>query len=179
MDSELADGGSGGVSLSESFQDGRDGGTTENAARPLRYEELFERVCPDYMAIGMSYDEFWNGDNEMPRMFRDAYKKREKHDRDRSNMDAWLHGVYVCRAIASCFGGKKSRSKYPDEPIKLEKDAEQPKQLSSGGQKQAEPSNRKAKQLMEAWMVNFNMKFEEKQKEKSAKTAGREVSENG
>lgn len=179
MDSELADGGSGDVSLSESFQDGRDGGTTENAARPLRYEELFERVCPDYMAMGMSYDEFWNGDNELPRMFREAYKKRAKHDRDRSNMDAWLHGVYVCRAIAACFGGKKNRSKYPDEPIALETDEPEAKQAPKHEPKKEPPASTKARQLMEVWAVNFNQRFDEKKKDASTKTVGEEVSKNG
>lgn len=58
--------------------------------------ELFEQQCPYYMAIGMTYNEFW---------FDHAYKAkyyRQAHDLrlEQKNMELWLQGYYVYTAIA-------------------------------------------------------------------------------
>ena len=47
------------------------------------------------MSIGMSYDEFWNGDVSMVKAYRKAYELREK----RRNQELWLQGMYVYEAL--------------------------------------------------------------------------------
>lgn len=174
MDSELADRGRGRISLSESFNTkGRDGGSN-NAARPLFYTELFESVCPEYMAMGMTYDQFWNGDNDAPRMCRKAYKRI----RERADEDAWLHGLYVQQAIEACFSGKKNPFKYPDKPMSIDAKQEEEKRKDLTEQNKREQSTNKAKALMEIWAVNFNQKFEEKKNEHGDNLDGKEVIDN-
>lgn len=168
MDSELA-GGRGKLSLSESFNIGRDGGSN-NAARPLFYTELLESVCPDYIAMGMSYDEFWNGPNDAPRMYMKAHVKK----REMANEEAWMHGLYVQNAIAACFSGKKNPFKYPEKPFGFNSEQKEKTEAISEDDKH-EQADSKAKQLMEIWAINFNQKFEERQRKKSD---GKEVSEN-
>ena len=80
--------------------------------------EIFERDCPYYMAIGMTYDQYWYGDVHMARAFYEADRIRQK----RMNDEAWLYGAYVCRAIEStiCNAFRKKGSQpvsYPKEPI--------------------------------------------------------------
>lgn len=62
---------------------------------PLSDSELLQRLCPDYLAMGMSLDEYWNGDAELPRYYREAHRLK----RQQANTDAWLHGFYVYQAL--------------------------------------------------------------------------------
>lgn len=50
-----------------------------------------------YLAIGMSYDQFWRGDPELVIYYRKADELRQK----RANQEAWLNGLYVYDALAT------------------------------------------------------------------------------
>lgn len=87
--------------------------------------EIFERDCPYYMALGMTYDEYWHGDVHMARAFYKADRLRQK----RMNDEAWLYGAYVGKAIEAtiCNAFRKSGSppaEYPKEPIWVEEPEE-------------------------------------------------------
>jgi hypothetical protein len=47
------------------------------------------------MSIGMSYDDFWNGDVAMVKAYRVAYELQEK----RRNQELWLQGMYFYEAL--------------------------------------------------------------------------------
>ena len=66
---------------------------------PFLYTEIFERECPYYMAIGMTYEEYWNGDNCLPKYYRKAEEERLK----KTNFNAWLQGFYVYEALLDVF----------------------------------------------------------------------------
>ena len=59
------------------------------------YGKIFEQLCPYYMSIGMSYDEFWNQDVWLVKTYLKAYELREK----RRNQELWLQGMYVYEAL--------------------------------------------------------------------------------
>lgn len=59
------------------------------------FGEVFEQLCPYYMSIGMSYDEFWNRDVNMVKAYRKAYELREK----RRNQEFWMQGMYFYEAL--------------------------------------------------------------------------------
>lgn len=152
MDSELGDRG---LNPSESDDSiiGRDGGE-RNAARPLSYTEQFEKVCPYYMAMGMSYEMFWNGDVNAVKMYRKAFAIRQTLQ----HQEAWEHGMYVYEALCDvapilrAFSKARKPRPYPEKPY----EAEKPKrELKSEEQQQDE----KAKSMMEAWMIGFNKQF--------------------
>ena len=87
------------------------------------YTEIFEQLCPYYMSIGMSYDDFWSGDVSMVKAYRKAYELREK----RRNQELWLQGCYVYEALCDAsplfrFTMKKGAIKpepYPKEPYPI------------------------------------------------------------
>ena len=59
------------------------------------YSEVFEQLCPYYMSIGMSYDEFWDGDVFRVKAYRKAHELRDK----RRNQELWLQGMYFYEAL--------------------------------------------------------------------------------
>ena len=84
---------------------------------------MFEEHCPYYLAMGMSYSDYWDGDASMTRYYRKAHdaKRREK------NFFAWLQGLYVYHAVLDASPalnpfGNGEVFPYRDEPIPLEYD---------------------------------------------------------
>ena len=79
------------------------------------YTEVFEEIFPYYLAIGMTYEQFWCDTPELVIFYRkaDAIRKR------RVNEELWLAGSYTSEAIASTVGNmfsKGSKYEYPSEP---------------------------------------------------------------
>lgn len=79
-------------------------------------------MFPYYLAIGMPYEVFWNGDPRLVKAYREAHELRNIQ----KNQECWVQGVYVFRAVKSVVealsygmsGGKGSKpSNYPEEPI--------------------------------------------------------------
>lgn len=162
---------------------GRDGGSN-NAARPLPFTDLFERVCPYYMAMGMSYDEFWNGDITAVKAYREAYKIRLDND----NTKMWMQGMYVYSAISSMvpvlrpFSKSRKPMDYLQEPFDFYGRKEEAERLRRGKtekRSKEEVSDAKARTWLEMLVIDWNKKFEERQQEMAQKSNGEEVSENG
>jgi hypothetical protein len=70
------------------------------------------------MAMGMTYEQFWDGDVWMVKAFRqaDAIRRRRK------NEELWLEGVYMAEALSATVGNmfsKGNKHKYPSEPIPI------------------------------------------------------------
>lgn len=81
------------------------------------YTDYFDRLCPYYMSIGMSYAEFWDDDVCKVKAYREAQILRDK----RQNEMLWVHGIYMRDALMSTVGnmlaGKKgNKFEYPSEP---------------------------------------------------------------
>lgn len=81
---------------------------------------MFKALCPVYMAMGMTYDEYWRGPNDMPRMVKHAYDLKRKDQ----NYWLWLEGLYVYKAIGSFAPFLKAFSTsqpeaYLDRPIAI------------------------------------------------------------
>ena len=79
--------------------------------------ELFDKAFPEYLAMGMTYRQFWDEDCRLVVPYRQAYKIRQEE----INRTAWLNGLYIQRAVASVLSKK---AKYPKKPFGKE-DADQ------------------------------------------------------
>ena len=99
-------------------------------APSLTFTELFEKLCPMYMAMGMSYAEFYDGDPTLVISYREAYLQL----RWQQNHDLWLQGRYIYDALCAVYpwfrlsfkGGEIKAEPYVEEPYPLtEKDAEE------------------------------------------------------
>lgn len=107
--------------------DGSDGG---NAVTPISLAEMFTELCPAYMAMGMSYDEFWHRNTKAHKAYRDAWERRRQY----RNWEMWWQGGYIYEALLkvapvmrAAFGkGKVEAEKYSEEPYPMSrKEAEE------------------------------------------------------
>ena len=121
---------------------------------PFAYTNQFNEVFPYYLAIGMTYEQFWEQDCELVKYYRKAMRIRQ----ELSNQQAWLQGLYVYEAIADltpilhAFAKKGSRPKpYPTKPFDLSGTKEK--------KERAEKADAKAYAYMQAFMSSVNRKF--------------------
>lgn len=63
----------------------------------LSYSEVFVRQFPFYLALGMTYDQYWNEDCTLVKAYREAYEMR----REERNHDLWLQGLYIYNALCA------------------------------------------------------------------------------
>ena len=90
--------------------------------------DTFYEVLPTYMAMGMTPEEFWNGDPYLTVIYRRAWelKKEQKND------EMWWQGFYIYEAIA-VVAKNLTRKKgertvnYPEKPHELTPQTEERK----------------------------------------------------
>lgn len=63
------------------------------------YGDLFDELLPQYMAIGMTYEQFWHGESGIRRAFRKAYQIRMENEMRISDRNAWNMGHYIREAL--------------------------------------------------------------------------------
>ena len=79
------------------------------------------------MMMGMTYEQFWDGDVEMAPAFRKAHELRQ----EQANYDAWLRGLYTYEAIVDCVPVLRALSKakrpapYPTKPYELQREIDE------------------------------------------------------
>lgn len=61
------------------------------------FSDYADRLCPIYMAMGVSYNEFWNGDYSQFKY----YWEKENILNEKKNAELWLLGNYVYDAICA------------------------------------------------------------------------------
>ena len=83
------------------------------------------KLCPSYMAMGMTYDEFWNRNTKVHKAFREAFEIRSQH----AEWERHRQGAYFLNALQVALQGfnkdKSKKIRYPERPWPLtEKEAE-------------------------------------------------------
>lgn len=80
------------------------------------YSQIFEECFPFYLSIGMTSTEYWEGDNDLPKAYRKAFKLRQEN----KNYEAWLNGMYVYDAVVSAMShlneNKSKHKNYAEKP---------------------------------------------------------------
>ena len=111
---------------SQSDREDKRGGDEAVTATP--FTDIFVQTFPSYMAIGMTYDEFWRGPAILVKYYREAYRIKRREE----EWKRWRQGAYIYDAQlrvapvmrASFGGGRVEPGKYPEEPWPLtEKEA--------------------------------------------------------
>ena len=117
--------------------------------------ELFSKVFPTYLSMGMSYDEFYNKDHTLVADYRYAFRQK----REEANFDMWLQGLYVYHAISDIapllipFAKHPKAEPYHKEPLPIYKTDKEKEDTSTNAVQD------KGKAYMLAMMSSINKKF--------------------
>lgn len=105
-----------------SESDSKRGG--EDCSTPFKksYRDVFNECFPFYLAIGMTPEQYWDGDPSLVR----AYRKADEIRKNRMNEQMWLQGMYIYEALCDASPlyhdlakrGTKARP-YSDKPYCL------------------------------------------------------------
>lgn len=91
-----------------------------SSTKLLTFAELADELCPHYMSLGVSCNDYWHGDYTQLQF----YVKARELDNERKNQELWLQGLYVYHAFnvvtANAFKKRSDQpEKYMDKPIPL------------------------------------------------------------
>jgi hypothetical protein len=133
-------------------------GSERDSSLPIfTYTERFYEQFPYYLSIGMTYDQYWDGDPALAKYYRRADEMRM----ERKNQELWLQGMYIYEAICDASPILHSFAKKGTKPHPY---AEKPYSLTNKQRKQEAVNKEKAisdkgKKFMEAFMALNNSKF--------------------
>lgn len=88
-----------------------EGEEAQQTSSSFSYIKFFESQLPFFLSIGMSWEQFWDGECEIARHYRKAHelKRRQK------NEELWLQGLYIYEALCDvapvmhAFAGKDAK----------------------------------------------------------------------
>ena len=135
------------------------GGSEQNSSAPsFTYTEKFYELFPYYLAIGMTYEQYWNGDCTLTKY----YRKADEIRKERRNEELWLQGMYVYEAICDVSPVLHAFAKKGTKPQPY---SEKPYAITEAQQKRVEEEKErkiaeKGKRFMEALMKSNNKRFE-------------------
>ena len=149
MDSEL-------VSSSLSATEG---GGRDRSSPSFTYTERFYEMFPYYLSIGMTPEQYWDGDCTLVKY----YRKAEELRNEKRNQELWLQGMYIYEAICDvspilhAFAKKGAKPHpYPSKPYAISE-----KQIRQDRMEKERKLAEKGKRFMEAIMQSTNKRFEE------------------
>ena len=105
------------------------------------------------MALGVSADEFWDGDYTLLKY----YVEKHRIAVEQQNEQLWLQGVYFYEALSVALSqafGKHSTMKYPEKPYRITPLSEEEQELE----------NRKKVEEFRAQLMALGKRFEAKHK---------------
>ena len=150
MDSEL---------VSSSLSATEDGGQASSPSS-FTYTDKFYELFPYYLAIGMTPEQYWDGDCTLPKY----YRKAEELRNEKRNEELWLQGMYVYEALCDvapilhAFAKKGTKpNPYASKPYPLTS-----KQVEQDEEEKQRKVAEKGKRFMEAMAASINKKFEGK-----------------
>lgn len=121
------------------------------------FAKYADELCPYYMSIGVSYDDYWYGDFTKLRFYREAEEYRQERDNDA----AWLQGMYVYEAVGCLAPILHAFAKRGTKPVKY---PEKPYSITER-QRKAEEEKEQAKRKTEieaqaqSWISAMRKKF--------------------
>lgn len=151
---------------------------------PYPYGDMFDEALPQYMAMGMSYDEFWNGEFGTKRACRKAYEIRIEAEQRIADTNNWYMGQYIFSVLQAVpllvaglnVKGTSNLPKYPDKPFyetaEEKKREELQKKKDDLRKKKEEDQQKLAMAMFHAMATQFNKHFAEKEKKPKTVKSG-------
>lgn len=135
------------------------------------YGDIFDEMFPHYLLMGMTPEQYWDGESGLKKAYRKAWQMRTEMEQRSADRNNWYMGQYmisVLQSVPLLVGGLnvKPSTKLPDYPSKpfLETLAEQKKETVR--KKKEEDQIKLSMALMQAAFSRFNKRFEQQKAEK-------------
>lgn len=143
--------------VSGSLSHSEGGESEDKSAPPHTYTQRFYEAFPYYLAIGMTPEQYWDGDPELVKY----YRKAEEIRNEKRNQELWLQGMYIYEALCDA---SPIFHAFAKKGVKPRPYSAAPYALTSKEQKKEKEAREKAisskgKRYMETLMASTNKKF--------------------
>ena len=133
------------------------GGSEQLSSAPFTYTEKFYELFPYYLSIGMTYEQYWEGDCTLVKY----YRKADEIRKERRNEELWLQGMYVYEAICDVSPILHAFAKKGTKPVPY---SAKPYSITESQHRRDEEEKErkmaeKGKAYMEAFMIANKKRF--------------------
>ena len=145
------------------------------AEEPKKVEHFFltkefNKCCPFFISIGMTYEQFWYGDPTIADAYLEAFKLKEQREAEKIKWTTWEQGLYVYEAICDVSPVLRAFSKatkplpYPDRPYgeNREEDIEKDKKVK---EIEKERDMYRTQIFFQNWANSMKKKFNDRKEE--------------
>ena len=77
--------------LTEDETDGQTGHRTDG--------DIFDELFPHYLIMGMTPEQYWDGENELKPAYKKAYELRIENEQRMADANNWYMGQYIMHAL--------------------------------------------------------------------------------
>lgn len=141
------------------------GGRSDNGSAPASMTEQFYEHLPFYLSIGMTFEQYWEGDCLLAKYYRKAHEMKQQ----RRNQELWLQGAYIYEALTDvapvlhAFAKKGTKATpYVSEPFPLSN-----KEVIERRRHEEKAKYDKQKAKLAAWAAKTNKQIAEKEVEQN------------
>ena len=147
----------------------------EKPKETFTISKIFHDAFPHYMAMGMSVEEFWDGEPWLVKAYRKAYRIRVENEERTADRNAWRIGQYIRFALVSVpitvngFAPKGHHmQEYPEKPMTMAAEEQKKEKVRK---KQEANKQEMAQALFHAFTEKMNKNIRKRlEKEKATQT---------
>ena len=138
---------------------------------PYPYGDIFDELFPQYLMIGMTPEQYWDGEGSLKRAFRKAYRLRVENEQRAADRNNWYMGQYIVKVLQCVpllVGGLnvKQSTPLPDYPEKPFLELYEAEKKEKDRKQYEEDRTKLAMAMFQAGIAKFNKRFEKEQKAK-------------
>lgn len=125
----------------------------------------FEELCPYFISMGMTYEQFWYGEIDMTKAYVKAFEIKEKRKSKNTRWTIWELGLYIYEAlcyvspILRAFSKAKKPLPYPSKPHGIDDDEKKEERK----EKKKETDIMRAQIFFKNWARATQQKFKKKE----------------
>ena len=142
------------------------------------YGDIFDELFPHYLLMGMTPEQYWDGESSLKKAYRKAYQMRMENEQRMADRNNWYMGQYLIAVLQSVpllvAGLNVKRTTklpdYPREPFFMTAEANQKKEVR---RKREEDQMTLAMAMFQANIEKMNRNIRKRlEKEKQADNTG-------
>ena len=137
-------------------------------ASPTPYGDIFDELFPHYLLMGMTPEQYWDGEYGWKKATREAYRMRMENEQKLADRNNWYMGQYmikVLQCVPLLVGGLnvKETTQLPDYPDKPFREEAEIQRKEEDRKKYEEDRAKAAMAMFQAGIAKFNKRFEKEQ----------------
>ena len=144
---------------------------------PHPYGDIFDRLFPHYLVMGMTPEQYWDGEGCLKKFFREAYQLRIENERRMADVNNWYMGQYILCVLQT--GALMVRGinvkehtqlpEYPEQPFLIRMEEQKKEEARK---KREEDQTKLAMAMFHAAIEKFNKNFRQRQETAGAVASG-------